>query len=92
MYEASWVSLMFVVVLQAPLAIVLGEQDDDPFHKHLNRSDRAMVQGNHRLARGRHFFEVDYPPHLLQEISATNGNMRILVLTDLIRKIACTSV
>ena len=43
---------------QAPLAVVLGEQDNDPFHKHLNRSERAMEQGPHRLARGRHFFEV----------------------------------
>ena len=45
---------------QAPLAVVLGEQDNDPFHKHLNRSERAMIQGPHRLARGRHFFEVRY--------------------------------
>jgi len=44
--------------LQAPLTVVLGELDDDHHHKHLNRSEGAMQQGPHRLARGRHFYEA----------------------------------
>jgi len=47
--------------LQAPLTVVLGELDDDHHHKHLNRSEGAMQQGPHRLARGRHFYEAARP-------------------------------
>jgi hypothetical protein len=47
--------------MQAPLTVVLGELDDDHHHKHLNRSEGAMQQGPHRLARGRHFYEAARP-------------------------------
>jgi hypothetical protein len=49
------------LLTQAPLTVVLGELDDDHHHKHLNRSEGAMEQGPHRLARGRHFYEATRP-------------------------------
>ncbi len=39
------------------LVVLLGSEDTDPNHQHLNRGDRAMTQGSHRLARGQFFFE-----------------------------------
>ncbi|NJL98034.1 MAG: hypothetical protein HC924_04025 [Synechococcaceae cyanobacterium SM2_3_2] len=39
------------------LVILLGSEDTDPDHQHLNRGERAMSQGSHRLARGQFFFE-----------------------------------
>ena len=39
-----------------PMFIMLGDQDTDTRHKHLNRSAPAMAQGPHRFARGQYFF------------------------------------
>ena len=44
------------VSLQNHLVILLGEQDNDPDHPSLNRRDRVLQQGAHRLARGKGFF------------------------------------
>lgn len=41
-----------------PLAILLGEDDDDPDHYQLPRDPGAMRQGPHRFARGLHYLEV----------------------------------
>ncbi len=38
------------------LTILLGEDDDDPYHPSLNIEDEAVAQGPHRLARGRNFY------------------------------------
>jgi len=38
------------------LVILLGEKDNNPFHKYLNRSVKAMRQGSHRLARGKYYY------------------------------------
>ena len=40
------------------LVIMLGTADDDPHHRILNRTDVAMAQGPHRLARGKNFYAV----------------------------------
>ena len=37
------------------LVVLLGEKDNDPHGKYLNRSREAMAQGPHRLARGQNF-------------------------------------
>ena len=37
------------------LVVLLGERDNDPHGKYLNRSRGAMAQGPHRLARGQNF-------------------------------------
>jgi poly(3-hydroxybutyrate) depolymerase len=42
----------------APLHLVLGEQDIDPNHRSLSREPGAMAQGEHRFARGQHFYAV----------------------------------
>lgn len=39
------------------LIIMLGSEDTDPDHRHLNQGERVAEQGSHRLARGQHFFE-----------------------------------
>jgi pimeloyl-ACP methyl ester carboxylesterase len=39
------------------LVILLGDQDTNPHHAHLNRSSQARAQGKHRLARGKRFYE-----------------------------------
>lgn len=39
-----------------PLRVMLGKDDNDPNHKHLRKTPEAEVQGPHRLARGRYFF------------------------------------
>lgn len=41
-----------------PLTILLGEKDSDPTAFDLPRSDEAMAQGPHRLARGRWHFNL----------------------------------
>lgn len=38
------------------LIIMLGEDDDNENHRSLRTTDEAMVQGLHRLARGRNFY------------------------------------
>ncbi len=38
--------------------VLLGTEDNDPNHRHLNTSDEANRQGPHRLARGQKFFET----------------------------------
>ncbi|MBT4491029.1 MAG: alpha/beta hydrolase [Rhodospirillaceae bacterium] len=39
------------------LTIMLGTDDNDPNHRSLRRTDEAMRQGPHRLARGHYFFK-----------------------------------
>lgn len=43
--------------LASDVVVLLGEEDTDPRHESLNRSEEAMRQGEHRLARGKFFFE-----------------------------------
>ncbi len=43
--------------LAQPLTILLGTADTDTEQSSLNRTPPAMLQGPHRLARGRNFFE-----------------------------------
>lgn len=40
------------------LIIQLGEDDTDTEHKYLNTSEKAMVQGKHRLERGKNFYKM----------------------------------
>lgn len=40
------------------LTIMLGTDDDDPDHRSLRRTDVAMRQGLHRLARGHYYFKT----------------------------------
>nr|WP_298929445.1 hypothetical protein [uncultured Erythrobacter sp.] len=42
--------------LAKDVVILLGDQDTDPDHSSLNRSDGAMRQGPHRFARGQAFY------------------------------------
>lgn len=42
--------------LNKRMLLLLGEQDNDPKHKHLPRSKGAMAQGAHRLERGNNFY------------------------------------
>ncbi len=42
--------------LAKDVVVLLGDQDSDPDHESLNRSDGAMRQGPHRFARGQAFF------------------------------------
>jgi len=44
--------------LEAPLMILLGDQDTDPRHRHLRRTPEATAQGPHRYARGAYFAAV----------------------------------
>lgn len=44
-------------VLQRPLLVLLGTNDDDPNHESMNKSKEAMQQGPHRFARENDFFE-----------------------------------
>ncbi len=37
--------------------ILLGDQDTDPDHSSLNRSEGAMRQGPHRFSRGKSFYK-----------------------------------
>ena len=41
-----------------PLVVLVGEDDTDPDAAMLLKSPEAMVQGPHRFARGRYFFEA----------------------------------
>lgn len=49
-------SSRLAAALAQPLVVLLGEDDTDPNHIYLNRSKRAMTQGDHRLARGQNFY------------------------------------
>ena len=40
-----------------PMVLLLGREDTDPNHKHLNKAAEAEAQGPHRLARGHYFFD-----------------------------------
>lgn len=40
------------------LVVLLGTADNDPRHRLLRRTDRAMRQGPHRFARGHYFFNA----------------------------------
>jgi hypothetical protein len=44
--------------LKAPLVVLLGENDTDPAHKHLDTAPPAMLQGSNRLQRGLAFFST----------------------------------
>ncbi|MEZ5937274.1 MAG: hypothetical protein R3C52_03545 [Hyphomonadaceae bacterium] len=44
--------------LERPMTVLLGTGDIDTEQSSLNRTEMAMRQGPHRLARGRHFFEA----------------------------------
>lgn len=41
---------------QLPVVVLLGDQDTDENHSQLRRTEEAMAQGPHRLARGESFF------------------------------------
>ena len=43
-------------MLGRPLVVLLGTADTDPNHVNLRRTEKAMAQGPHRLARGQFFF------------------------------------
>ena len=44
-------------ILQRPLLVLLGTNDNDPNDKNLNKSKESMQQGPHRFARGNYFFK-----------------------------------
>lgn len=44
--------------LQLPIVILLGENDTDPNHSSLRKTEEAMRQGKHRLERGHYFFNT----------------------------------
>lgn len=44
------------LALARPVTILLGDADTDEHHPQLNRTPPAMLQGQHRLARGTNFF------------------------------------
>lgn len=48
----------FRKVFSSRLIVLLGEDDDDPFHRRLRQTDEAALQGEHRLARGKNFFKA----------------------------------
>ncbi len=41
-----------------PLTVMVGSEDTDPDDEHLAQSERAMKQGEHRLARAKYFIEA----------------------------------
>jgi hypothetical protein len=45
-------------MFNAPLFLVLGDQDIDPNHRSLSRAPAAMAQGAYRFARGQRFYET----------------------------------
>lgn len=45
-------------VFNTPVVVLLGDRDTDTEHHQLRRTDGAMAQGPHRLARGKSFFEA----------------------------------
>jgi len=45
-------------LLSRPLAVLLGEDDNDPAHHNLPRQAAAMAQGAHRFARGQHYVQT----------------------------------
>ncbi|MFU7529617.1 hypothetical protein [Qipengyuania sp. ASV99] len=46
------------LALAKDVLVLLGDQDTDPNHRSLNRSEGAMQQGPHRFARGVAFYEA----------------------------------
>jgi poly(3-hydroxybutyrate) depolymerase len=44
--------------LRRPVIVLLGEEDNDPDHHQLRRTQGAMAQGDHRFERGHTFFET----------------------------------
>lgn len=48
----------FRKVFSSRLIVLLGEDDDDPFHRSLRKTDEAILQGEHRFARGKNFFKT----------------------------------
>jgi len=45
-------------LLARPVIVLLGTEDTDPNHSQLRRTSGAMIQGEHRFARGHFFFET----------------------------------
>jgi len=45
-------------LLSRPLAVLLGEEDNDAAHHNLPRQAGAMAQGAHRLARGQRYIQT----------------------------------
>ncbi|MEO1245855.1 MAG: hypothetical protein AAFX56_09270 [Pseudomonadota bacterium] len=45
-------------VLENDVVVLLGDQDNDPNHESLRRSAGADLQGTHRFARGKTFYET----------------------------------
>ena len=43
---------------ELPLVILLGEDDNDPNHSSLRKTEEAMRQGQHRFERGHYFFNT----------------------------------
>ncbi len=43
---------------ELPLVILLGEDDNDPNHSSLRKTEEAMRQGKHRFERGHYFFNT----------------------------------
>ncbi len=43
---------------QLPIVILLGENDTDPNHSSLRKTEEAMRQGKHRFERGHYFFNT----------------------------------
>lgn len=48
----------YQAVYAKDLTIMVGERDNNPYHRMLNRSDEAMAQGSNRLERGKNFFNT----------------------------------
>tara|TARA_Y100000588_G_scaffold67460_1_gene68315 strand:+ start:4003 stop:4977 length:975 start_codon:yes stop_codon:yes gene_type:complete len=48
----------FRKVFSSRLLVLLGDDDDDPFHRSLRQTEEAILQGEHRLARGKFFYQT----------------------------------
>lgn len=44
--------------LSRPVLLLLGEEDNDPNHRHLRRAPEAMEQGAHRFSRGHNYYRA----------------------------------
>ena len=70
--------------LSLPLTVLLGDRDTDPAHESLRRTPEALLQGEHRMARGFYFFDsgrkaalresVEFNWHLATVLGADHDN------------------
>jgi hypothetical protein len=65
---------------------LLGERDNDPAHRALDRSCAALAQGPHRLARGRHYFDylrMRFPElrHACREVRGAGHNAEAMFVS-----------